>query len=63
MPNTSVSDPNYPITQIINSLGEVLATLKRIEERQISTTAAVMEVKEHEAPIVGSFATTEEPKP
>jgi len=40
-------------------LDEILTILKRIEERQIKTTAMVSEVKEHEAPIVGSFASSE----
>ena len=40
-------------------LDEILAILKRVEERQIKTTAMVSEVKEHEAPIVGSFASSE----
>jgi hypothetical protein len=39
-------------------LDEILATLKRIEARQIKTTAMVTEVKEHEAP-VGSFASSD----
>jgi len=36
-------------------LDEILTVLRRIEERQIKTTAMVSEVKEHEAPVVGSF--------
>jgi hypothetical protein len=40
-------------------LDEILAILKRIEARQIQTTAMVTEVKEHEAPVVGSFASTD----
>lgn len=40
-------------------LNEILEILKRIEARQIKTTEAVMEVKEHEAPIVGSFASSD----
>jgi len=40
-------------------IDEILATLKRIEARQIKTTAMVEEVKESEAPIVGSFASTD----
>ena len=36
-------------------LTEILAILKRIEDRQIKTTKMVTEVKEHEAPVVGSF--------
>ncbi len=39
-------------------LDEILATLKRIEQRQIKTTAMVEEVKA-EAPVVGSFASTD----
>lgn len=38
-------------------LDELLAILKRIEERQIKTTAMVTEVKEAEAPVVGGFGT------
>jgi hypothetical protein len=37
----------------------VIEILSRMERRQISTTAAVSEIKEHEAPVVGSFATVE----
>jgi hypothetical protein len=37
-------------------LDELLAILKRVEARQIKTTAMVEEVKEHETPVVGSFA-------
>jgi len=40
-------------------LEEILATLKRIEARQIKTTAMVEEVQEHEAPVVGSFASSD----
>jgi hypothetical protein len=40
-------------------LDEVLLILRRMEARQISTPAAVSEIKEHEAPVVGSFATVE----
>jgi hypothetical protein len=43
-------------------LDEILAILKRIEARQIKTTAMVTEVKEHEAPVVGSFASTDSGK-
>ena len=43
-------------------LTEILTILKRIEERQIKTTNMVSEVKEHEAPVVGSFGTTESPE-
>jgi hypothetical protein len=43
-------------------LDDIIQRLERIEQRQIKTTAMVSEVKEHEAPVVGSFATTEEPK-
>ena len=34
-------------------------TLKRIEERQIRTTEMVEEVKETDAPVVGSFASSD----
>jgi hypothetical protein len=37
----------------------IVDTLKRIEARQIKTTEMVSEVKEHETPVVGSFATTD----
>lgn len=40
-------------------LNEILEILKRIEARQIKTTAMVEEVKEHEAPVVGSFASVD----
>lgn len=43
-------------------LDKVLEILTRIEERQVKTTAMVSEVKEHEAPVVGSFASTEKEK-
>ena len=43
-------------------IDEILATLKRIEARQIKTTAMVEEVQEHEAPVVGSFASTDSGK-
>jgi hypothetical protein len=45
-------------TQVVAKLEEILTILKRIEDRQIKTTAMVSEVKEHEAPIVGSFGST-----
>ena len=44
---------------IILKLDEIRAILKRIEDRQIKTTAMVSEVKEHEAPVVGSFASSD----
>lgn len=37
-------------------LEEILETLKRMEERQIATTAMVKEIKEHKPPVQGSFA-------
>ena len=40
-------------------LDEILTILKRIEARQIKTTAMVEEVKESEAPVVGSFASSD----
>ena len=40
-------------------LDEILETLKRIEQRQIKTTAMVTEVKQHEAPVTGSFGSTD----
>ena len=40
-------------------LEEILAILKRIEARQIKTTAMVEDVKEHETPVVGSFASSD----
>jgi hypothetical protein len=44
------------------TLHAILEILHRIEERQIKTTAMVSEVKEHEAPVVGSFG-AHEPEP
>ena len=41
-------------------LDDIIARLDRIEQRQIKTTAMVSEVKEHEAPVVGSFASVDE---
>jgi len=38
-------------------LVKILDILQRIEERQIRTTAMVEDVKEHEAPVIGSFGT------
>jgi hypothetical protein len=40
-------------------LDQILEILQRIEGRQIRTTAMVEEVKIHEPPIVGSFASSE----
>jgi len=40
-------------------LSDVLATVKRMEARQIKTTAMVEQVKEHEAPQTGSFASSD----
>ena len=40
-------------------LDEILETLKRIEQRQIKTTAMVTEVKQHESPVTGSFGSTD----
>jgi len=40
-------------------LDEILMILKRIETRQIKTTAMVEDVKEHEGQVVGSFASTD----
>lgn len=40
----------------------IIETLKRIEDRQIKTTAMVSDVKEHEAPVVGSFASSDLPE-
>jgi hypothetical protein len=42
-------------------LDEIIARLDRIEKRQIKTTEMVSEVKAQEAPVVGSFGTTESP--
>lgn len=47
---------------VLTALHTVLDILKRIEERQIRTTEAVMEVERQEQKQVqGSFGTTEEP--
>ena len=46
-------------TQVVAKLEEILTILKRIEARQIKTTAMVSEVQEHEAPVVGSFASSD----
>lgn len=43
-------------------LNEILEILKRIEERQIKTTTMVSTIKEHEAPVVGSFGASEIPE-
>jgi len=40
-------------------LDEILSILRRIEERQVRTTAMVAQVKEHEAPVTGSFASSD----
>lgn len=48
---------------ILSALNTILDTLKRIEERQIRTTEAVMEVERQEQKQVqGSFGSTEEPQ-
>jgi hypothetical protein len=44
---------------IDEKLDDVIARLERIEERQIRTTQMVTEVKKHEAPVTGSFGTTD----
>ena len=49
----------YPGTPADAKLNEILEILKRIEARQIQTTAMVEDVKEQEAPVVGSFASTD----
>lgn len=38
-------------------LDNIIERLERIEQRQIRTTAMVEDVKETEAPVVGSFGT------
>jgi hypothetical protein len=40
-------------------LAEIRDTLIRMEARQIKTTAMVEDAKEHEAPVVGSFASSD----
>jgi len=40
-------------------LDRIIFLLERIEARQIRTTEMVETVKEHEAPVVGSFATVD----
>ena len=48
---------------LVDLLRTILATLTRIEERQIRTTKMVEEVeKAEESHVVGSFGTTEPPK-
>jgi hypothetical protein len=53
------------LEEISQKLDKLAATLDRIEARQIKTTEMVTEVKEHEAPTTGSFATSDlgHPKP
>jgi len=51
--------PAVTLLDIKAQLDQVITILKGIEERQIKTTAMVSEVKEHEAPVVGSFATVD----
>ena len=43
-------------------LDDIIQRLERIEQRQKKTTAMVTEVKEHEAPVVGSFGSAEIPE-
>ena len=40
-------------------LDRIIFLLERIEERQIKTTAMVVDVKAHEAPTIGSFGTVD----
>lgn len=40
-------------------LDEMLAILKRIEQRQLKLMGDVKEVKAHEAPVTGSFASSD----
>jgi hypothetical protein len=40
-------------------LDDIIKRLERIEGRQIRTTAMVEEVEKHEAPVVGSFGSTD----
>lgn len=44
---------------LYTKLDKLQATLDRIEQRQIKTTKIVEEVQEHEAPVVGSFASSD----
>lgn len=44
------------------TLNEILEILKRIEERQVKTTAKVEHIEEAKTPVVGSFATVETEK-
>ena len=43
-------------------LADIVARLERIEQRQIRTTDMVKDIEEHEPPVVGSFASTEQKK-
>jgi hypothetical protein len=47
------------LNEIDAQVHEILATLKRIENRQIRTTEMVEEVKESEAPVIGSFGSSD----
>jgi len=55
-------EPVYDLQAVQRTLQEILATLSRIEGRQIKTTRMVEEIEEHEPPVTGSFGTTELPK-
>lgn len=50
-------EPVFMTTE--EKLDKILETLARIEGRQIKTTAMVEDVVEHEAPVAGSFGTTD----
>jgi hypothetical protein len=45
---------------IDEKLDEILEVLRRMEARQVDTTKMVEEVKEHEQPVQGSFASTDQ---
>jgi hypothetical protein len=45
------------LAELNRKLDELGTILARIESRQIKTTEMVAEVKEHEQPVTGSFAT------
>jgi hypothetical protein len=49
------------LEELSNKLDSIIEILQRIEARQIKTTAMVTDVKEKEAPVVGTFASSELP--
>jgi hypothetical protein len=47
------------LEELSQKIDKVQATLDRIEARQIKTTEMVTEVRAHEAPTTGSFASSD----